>query len=142
MGATIMVPSGGGGGGGDVNYAPIYALTYGSDTKPYLKGKKGTYEFLASFTYAGTTNYPAATGAGIRFSTKGATTMDVRIYDVDNAQVIAEFLGLVATVDQVFETTNSALSNLPAAPANFETQIRLSATGGGREGWVSSLIIK
>lgn len=117
-------------------------LSFGSDTKPYLKGKDGTYEFLASFFFEGTAIAGTPTEATIRFTNKGGITSDVRIYDVDNALVIAEVTGLSPVTEQIFQTEDmGTLSNLSTDRATWEVQLKNSATGGGKETWVSALLI-
>lgn len=121
----------------------VLNFQFGSDNKSYLKGKDATYEMLSQFFFEGTTAFGTPTTAKIRFTNKGGITSSVRIYDVTNAQVIAEQTGLDPAVEEVFETVNmGALSNLPAAEAIFEVQLRVSADGGGKETWVASLFIK
>jgi hypothetical protein len=118
-------------------------FSFGSDTKMYLKGKETTYEALAQFTYEGTTNLGVPTNAIVRLSNKGTVTSNVRIFDVDNAQVIAEVTGFDPTIEEVFETIDmGALANLPTTSTTFEVQLSQSSGGGGKETWVGSLLIK
>jgi len=117
-------------------------LSFGSDTKPYLKGKDATYDFLASFFFEGTAVAGTPTEATIRFTNKGGITSDVRIYDVDNALVIAEVTGLSPVTEQIFQTEDMGiLSNLSTDRATWEVQIKNSAAGGGKETWVGALLI-
>ena len=137
-GSTIKELGVGGGGGGSNSIN----LSFGSDTKPYLKGKDGTYEFLASFFFEGTAIAGTPTEATIRFTSKGGINSDVRIYDVDNALVIAEVTGLSPVTEQIFQTEDmGTLSNLSTDRATWEVQLKNSATGGGKETWVSALLI-
>jgi hypothetical protein len=59
---------------------------------------------------------------------KGSATLDVRLYDVTNANVIAEVTG--ASGEGPLIVTDSTLASLPTGEAVFEVHLR-SATGGG-----------
>jgi hypothetical protein len=58
-----------------------------------------------------------------------ATSLDARVYDMTNALVIAEATGITDAYPSFVDL--GAISNVPAAPAVWELQIR-RASGGGQ----------
>jgi len=124
-------------------FIPIYSLnfSFGSDSKPYLKGKLASYEVLSMFHFPGSDQFGTPDTIKINFTNKGGITSDVRIYDVTNALVIAESTGLDPVTEEVFEEVEltSTPANVSTGEAVWEVQLLVSATGGGKETWVSSL---
>jgi len=121
-----------------------YSPVFGSDNKSYLKFKDDIYEMLAEFFFEGTTSGGTPTVAKCRLTNKGATTSNIRIYDITNGNTIAEVTDFDPTTKQVFETVVLTLipANLPAGEAVFQVQGTSNVTGGGKETWLNTIILE
>ena len=92
-----------------------------------------TYERVAAFPFSGTAVIPTISKINALLRRNGAaTSVSMRIYDITNAQVIAEVTG-VTTLDETAITDLGVISNLPAGEATFEIQLlKVGGTGGAR----------
>jgi hypothetical protein len=92
-----------------------------------------TYERVSAFPFGGTAVIPSLSKINALIRRNGAaTSVSIRIYDVTNAQVIAEATG-ITTLDETAITDLGTISNLPAGEATFEIQLlRVGGTGGAR----------
>jgi len=116
------VPSGGGSG------APTLIL-------PFIEvnSNSTTYATLGVFIFPGTgvTGVPTKINALVRRN-GAATSVNLRIYDVTNAQVIAELTGITNLNADIISGLG-ALANLPVGEAKFEVQgLRVGGPGGAR----------
>lgn len=109
-----------------------------AETLPYAQVTSSSYSKVGSFPFPGTTAVGSPIECIIASYLNAGTDMDIRIYDVTNAQTICELIdqsnGTVALVDL------GTLSNLPANAAIFE--IHLLATGSGPKARIESLILR
>jgi len=102
---------------------------------PFIQNNSNstTYATLGSFIFPGS----AITGALTEINAlvrrnAAATSVSLRIYDVTNAQVIAELTGITNLDDDVISDLG-VISNLPVGEAKFDIQgLRVSVGGGAR----------
>ena len=88
-----------------------------------IVGKQATYETLARFFFGGTGRLGVPTNIKIYgYSKEVAKPGDIRIYDRTNGNTIAEATDLSSAAPVVFDL--GLLTNLPAAEAVFELQLR------------------
>jgi hypothetical protein len=101
-------------------------LQFGGNTDPWFEAKSATYVIAGRMAFKGTNVLGTPTSAKFVASTDtGGGSVDCRIYDVTNAQVIAEYTGITSTTFAIY--TDSTLTNLPTGEALFEVQIRDTA---------------
>lgn len=102
---------------------------YGTDANPYVKKNPGTaYEAYGRLIFRGTSTLGTPTGIIVMKNAETASpTHSIRIYDLTNAQVIAEVTGL-ADVGLVLLNMGT-LSNLPTGMATLEVQGKRDAAG-------------
>lgn len=94
---------------------------------PSITNNSTSYAVAARFMFAGTgvVGVPQQIKALINVA---ATTADIRIYDVTNALVIAEKIGILTSAGYIIEDLG-ALNNLPVGEVILEVQ--MGKTGGG-----------
>jgi hypothetical protein len=104
----------------------IYVSLNGEQT-PYFRVKSATYTIAGRVVFRGTNilGIPAA-ARFIARTDSGGGSVDCRIYDVTNGQVIAEYTAITSTTFAIY--TDTTLTNLPTGQALFEIQVR--DTGG------------
>jgi len=108
-------------------------ITYNEGVKDYVEVQTTTYEVIASFIFPGT---GIATPEDFKCITSlsAAVTADgrgyLRVYDLTNAQVIAEMRSDTVTGKAINST--STIANLPASEAIFEIQAHKSSVGVGK----------
>lgn len=112
----------GGGGTGDIH------VSFNGAVEPFFHTTQSGYTFAGAFTFRGTSIVGTPTAVKFVVGTKGNATLDVRLYDVTNANVIAEVTG--ASGPGPLVVTDSSLLNLPSGEAVFEVHIK-RASGGG-----------
>jgi hypothetical protein len=118
--------SGTGGGGGGTASSMIAVFN------DVVQSSSLTYERVAAFPFPGTSEMSISKINALIRRNGAATSVSMRIYDVTNAQVIAEVTG-VTTLDETLITDLGTISNLPAGEATFEVQLlRVGGTGGAR----------
>jgi hypothetical protein len=100
-----------------------------------------TYERVAAFPYPGSGVTSISKIFALLRKNGAATSVSMRIYDVTNAQVIAEVTGVV-TQDDTDITSLGAISNLPVGQATFEIQLLRVGGGGGAKAFLSGLEIR
>jgi hypothetical protein len=87
------------------------------------------YERVSAFPFPGTAVIPTITKINALVRRNGAAnSVAIRIYDVTNAQVIAEVTG-ITTLDETAITDLGTISNLPAGEATFEIQLNTDGAG-------------
>jgi len=119
-----------------------YNFTFGSNKQSYLKSKDTTFEVLSEFFYLGKDVTGVPENIKVSFTNKGGITSSIRIYDVTNANIIAEVTGIAPTIEEIFQTIDlGVISNLPNLEARFEVQLNVSSSGGMKETWVNALLI-
>ena len=90
------------------------------------------YARVGAFPFPGTAVIPTISKInGILRKNGAATSMSARIYDITNAQVIAEVTGII-NLDATVITSFGSVSNLPIGEAVFEIQLLRVGTGNGR----------
>ena len=82
-----------------------------------------SYATIGEFIYSGTSVEGAISAFYATLSVdSGATSYEARIYDVTNAQVIAEMTGQTNTTQQIKDY--GTVSNLPSGQALFQIQVK------------------
>ena len=116
-------------------------LSFSSGNEISSNTNSPTYQGVAKFFYPGTDKVGDITSFDINswreFGGEGSS-IDVRIFDIDNGNVIAELIG----IDSFLETNAQDMgnvSNLPTLKAQFEIQLR--RIGGGTTAHVGSISI-
>jgi hypothetical protein len=99
----------------------------------------GTYTKIGEWPFLGTARVGSPTKIECVCGVDGATSLDVRIYDVNNNQVICEALGVTAAWPQVVDL--GAISNLPLLVSIWELQARRAGGTGAQEILASSLVL-
>lgn len=114
------LPTGGGSGG-----AKREVIACNDLDNAHIRSPHSTYTCVTRFTFGGTTavGTPAAV-KGVGFHTDGGGTAQFRIYDLTNAQQIAESAAFSNTDPQIFSF--GALSNLSTGEAIWEIQGKAS----------------
>lgn len=128
--SRFLGPLGGEPGEGSLGYA------FEETTTPYKGTNNATYTVVAIVPFPGTDNWlvPSVVRASVHRS--GGESMDIRLWRVDTAQVVAEALGIVVTIPTL--TDLGAVANLPTGPGDIEVQARRN--GGGGNARVSNLL--
>jgi predicted deacylase len=92
-----------------------------------------TYEVVGQFIFAGSAVTGTVTKINSLLRRNGAaTSVSLRVYDVTNAQVIAEITG-VTNLNADLITDIGAISNVPVGEAKFEIQVlRVGGPAGAR----------
>jgi hypothetical protein len=124
-----VAPPGGGGGSGISSSFLAF--------KDNVQSGSITYERVAAFPFPGTAVTSVSKINSLLRRNGAATSVSMRIYDITNAQVIAEITG-VTTLDETVISDLGTISNLPAGEATFEIQL-LSTGGGGAKAFLSGL---
>ena len=91
----------------------------------YVETGNVVYTAIVPFPFAGTNASPgwAPNAADVLVSSDGVETVDARLYDVTNAQTIAEATGIAVTASPLVASLGS-VANLPTGLAHFEFQVR------------------
>lgn len=102
--------------------SPIVVM-FGGGTDPHADTVNATYTTIGVFAFGGTTalGTPSAISA-VGFKDAGPTSWDWLVIDTTNVTTIAEVTGNTGTVPEI--STDSSPTNMPAAPAIFEIQLR------------------
>lgn len=114
-------------------FATLYAI--GASTR------NTSYTVLGGgFIFRGSSVVPAPTSIkAVAFKDTGANTMDVRIFDVTNALVIAELTGISDDMPAI--QALGALANIPTGEAIWEVQARRVGNPGSTDCFVDSISI-
>lgn len=108
-----------------------------ASTVPYLKTASITYDALAMFIFKGSDKVGVPIMVSTTIQLAGGTDLDIRLYDVDNANVICEKVDLTGATMFIHNFMPSDINNIPTSSSIFE--IQLLATGSGREARCGSL---
>ena len=113
-------------------------LPFRGSTGPFVESSSQTYETLYRWIFAGSTRMgvPVSIEA-LAWREVGTGNVDLRIYDVDNLAVIAEYLGITTGEPAIFDL--GTLANVPADETIFEFQMKV---GVGTKGRASALQLK
>jgi hypothetical protein len=107
------------------------------ENSSFFTVKSATYTIAARVTFLGTNLLGTPSSAKfIARTDTGGGSVDCRIYDVTNGQVIAEYTAITSTTFAIY--TDSTLTNLPTGEAVFEIQVRDT---GGQNAEISSAAI-
>jgi hypothetical protein len=107
--------------------APTQVTLTSSSGQPYIQSTSGTYEVIAQFAWPGTSDMSLPFQILAALSMNGGDSMDIRVFDATNVQIIAELLGYTTPTFTVVDL--GTVSNVPATPAIWEIQIRGNGTG-------------
>lgn len=108
------LPSGGSGA------QKVQSMQLSTVNYPYLESAGAVYTLISQFIFLGTTKLGTPTKIKSITWRNGGDTVDIRIYDVTNSQIICEKTGIVDLVATVHDL--GTLSNLPSGEAIFEIQ--------------------
>lgn len=103
-------------------------VSFTDGNSPDVQTSSAVYKPVGRVEFEGSTLVGTPTMVkAIAWRGAGAGTVDVRLYDVTNAQVVAELTGISDTIPTIQNL--GALANIPAAPAIFELQMRRVGAG-------------
>jgi len=95
---------------------------------PFLETASSNYKAMFRVPFGGTDNSGTPSGSEIIVNnSSGSGSTDVRIVDLTNSVVIAEKTGITVTVATLVNL--GVLSNLPAAKAVWEIQVKQTVSG-------------
>lgn len=100
-------------------------LTFSKDTD-----KATVYKALGTWQHPGALKSGIPSRVVVIGGVETAPSMDVRLYDVENALVVAEVLGVTASYPSRIDL--GAISNVAVGPAIWELQYR-RASGNGNQ---------
>ena len=123
-GAWVNIVGAGGGGG-----LFIENVTLSGETNPYLETTSASYTVRTRCIFPGSTLVTMNNIIATCSVPTGAYSMDLRIYDVTNGQVICEKLTFGTSTVTAYDL--GTLSNIPTNQAIFEIQYR--ANGGANK---------
>ena len=102
--------------------SPIVVML-GGGTDPYFSTSNAAYTTAGVFLFGGTDDLGLLTSIeAIGFKEANPTSWDWRLLDITNATTIAEVTGNTGTAPEI--STDGTPTNLPAAQAMFEFQVR------------------
>lgn len=102
--------------------SPIVVM-FGGGTDPHADTSNATYTSIGVFLFGGTTDLGTPSAVSVTgFKDVNPTFWEWRLLDITNATTIAEVTGNTGTVPEI--STDSSLTNLPAAAALFDLQLR------------------
>jgi len=113
-------------------------LSFTGVSAPETTTSSTVYTVMARFTFPGSDEVGIPKGISSivwKDAGGGGTTVDIRIFDLDNALVIAELTGITDGVPTVHDL--GVLANIPTGEAIFEVQMK--RTGGGATAATSGL---
>jgi hypothetical protein len=113
----------------------VQTINLNGSASPYIQITSVTYSAVGLFEFCGTdvVGVPSAITAICHIG--GGTDMDIRIYDVTNAQTICEYIDITDATPVIIDL--GTISNLPTSTAIWEVQ--LLATGGGGKARCSNI---
>jgi len=118
----------------------VQTVAFATDSQPNIsKSLPNSYGAVSTFEFKGSNIVGVPSKIKVLESASSAvSTHDIRIYDITNAQVIAEITGLT---NMSFQLTDlGAISNIPTGPAIWELQAQRN--GGGSLFKVGSITIE
>ena len=113
-------------------------VSFESANSPYKESAATSYESVSCFIFSGTTSFGSPTVADAIVELGGGTSMDIRVYDLTNGNTICELTGITDTPAAIKDL--GTLSNMPAAKAIFEVQLK--GDGPGRKARVFALSMR
>lgn len=123
------------GGGGQTT--PI-VIIFAGGIDPHADTNSASYVVIGILHFGGTAALGTPTKIkAVGFKDGSPTSWDFRILDITNATTIVEKTGNTGTVAEIVDA--GALSNLPAAEAMFEVQMKRTGGAGGSEVHMYSL---
>jgi len=103
----------------------VMTLAAGADY--FVEANGSSYSKRAAFVFGGTTNVSSIMKINLNAWRSGGSSADFRIYDITNAEVIAE-VNVTSTSEENLVDMGT-ISNLPTGAAIFELQIKRGDPG-------------
>ena len=121
--------------------ARVDAVSWADDADDFIgKNLTNSYVSQGAFVFQGADDVGSPTVIEVLANgSSSSPAHSIRIYDITNAQVIAEVTGRTSTVRSIIDM--GTISNLPASPAEFQVQAKRDA-GGSIALELSSCILK
>lgn len=110
-------------------------LTFAKD-----EDRVSTYKTVGSFPFPGSLKVGLPTRIVAIAGVETASAMDVRVYDVENNQVIAEATGISA--DYPSRVDLGAIANVTQGPSIWELQYRRASGAGNQTVACSSAVLE
>jgi len=96
-------------------------ISIADDATFYATRSSTSWVVVRNFLFPGTTNIGTPSSFKARVGSAGGNPADIRLYDADNSNVIAQVDNFTGTATTV---TDNSLTNLPSGEALFEIQVR------------------
>jgi hypothetical protein len=103
-------------------------ITYNEGVQDYVEVSNTSWAVIGSFSFPGTTKHIPTYFKCITSLSVGTDPGDLRLYDFDNGNEIAQMQTGSSTIKE--EVSTSTLSNLPPGEAIFEIQCKKDGTPG------------
>jgi hypothetical protein len=121
--------------------ASSMVMSFASGTIKHVETTSNNYASLSHFIYGGSDAVGEILNINLNAWNSAGNTTDVRLYDLTNAQVIAELTG-INTQNEDNVQSMGVISNLPTLPAVIEIQGRRTAGPGSSKLLIASLEIQ